>query len=152
MSPKPLPLEVIAAAQSAQKKWGIPASISLAQYGLESGWGKIMPKGSNNPFGIKALPGEPSVTVSTHEFVAGRFVTIDAAFRKFDSLNDAFDAHAELLAKSPHYSVARTKLPDVFAFANALTGVYATDPGYGAKLCGVIHIDGLTKYDVEAVA
>ena len=62
MSPPP---DVVAAARSAQAKWRVPASVSIAQYALESGWGKHIPPGSNNPFGIKALADQPHVTVAT---------------------------------------------------------------------------------------
>ena len=48
------PDAVIRAAQASQTRWGIPASVTLAQWALESAWGSRMPPGSNNPFGIKA--------------------------------------------------------------------------------------------------
>lgn len=54
------PPEVIAAAQAAPARWGAPASITMAQWALESGGGQHMPKGSNNPFGIKAGRGRSS--------------------------------------------------------------------------------------------
>ena len=134
----------------AQRKWGIPAAVSIAQYGLESGWGQHIPAGSNNPFGIKALDGQPSVLVPTHEFVGGRFVVVKAAFRAFASLAEAFDAHAQLLAEGEPYAHARSLLPDALAFVNALTGVYATDPHYGQELAAIINGDGLLRYDLEA--
>lgn len=139
--------EVIAAAKAAQDKWAIPASVSIAQFALESGWGKHMPPGSMNPFGIKSLPGAPSVAVPTREYFHGRYVTITAGFAKFPSLAEAFDAHARLLAVGAPYAHARSVLPDPFKFVDALTGVYATDPNYGAELTAIIQGDGLTKYD-----
>jgi flagellum-specific peptidoglycan hydrolase FlgJ len=145
MTPSPL---VIAAARTAQRKWNIPSSVQIAQYGLEGGWGQHIPPNSNNPFGIKALPGQPSVSVPTREFVAGRYITINAAFAAFPSLTEAFDAHARLLAVGAPYAHARTLLPDVFKFVDALTGVYATDPNYGAELTTIIKGDNLTQYDV----
>jgi len=63
-----LPPDIIAAAQSSQQKWGIPASVTIAQWALESGWGKYMPPDSNNPFGIKAVDQEPFVSASTQEY------------------------------------------------------------------------------------
>ncbi|MGA0603199.1 glycoside hydrolase family 73 protein [Caulobacter sp. KR2-114] len=139
--------DVIAAARAAEGKWKIPASISLAQYGLESGWGQHMPPGSWNPFGIKALPGQPSVSVPTREFVHGRYILVNAPFRAFASIADAFEHHARLLATGAPYARARSLLPNVEAFANALTGVYATDPHYGAELVAIIHGDELAQYD-----
>lgn len=144
MTPAP---DIIAAAQAAQAKWNIPASISIAQYGLESGWGARIPPGSFNYFGIKAVAGQPSVTVPTREVINGQSVMINAAFRKFASTAEAFDLHAELLATSAHYAAARAALPDPYAFANALTGVYATDPNYGHLLGQIIRGDNLTQYD-----
>ena len=139
--------DVIAAARAAQAKWKIPASLSIAQYGLESGWGAHMPPGSNNPFGIKALPGQPCSAALTREVIGGRGEVIHAAFRAFASLGEAFDAHAALLATGGPYAHARTLLPDVRRFAQALTGVYATDPNYGHALIAIIDGDGLTRFD-----
>lgn len=138
---------VIAAARLAQEKWRIPASVSLAQYGLESGWGQHMPPGSNNPFGIKASPGQPCSTTVTREVIHGQNVMVHAAFRIFATIADAFDYHAELLATGAPYAHARSTLPDVDAFCHALTGVYATDPKYGDLLVQIINGSGLRRYD-----
>lgn len=139
--------DVIAAAQAAEAKWGIPASIQLAQYGDESGWGADMPPGSNNPFGIKALHALPSVEAATVEIIHGRATPTDAEFAVFPSIAAAFDAHAKLLALSAYYVKARACLPNVAAFCNALTGVYASDLRYGPKLNAIIADDNLTQYD-----
>ncbi len=152
----------IAAAQAAQKAWAIPASISLAQFGLESGWGAHMPPGTLNPFGIKARKDAAGHYIDpiagealTREVVRGadgkdHDVIIHAAFRKFDSLAQAFDVHARLLATGTPYAHARSLLPDVEAFVKALTGVYATDPHYGAALTAIIRGGNLTQYDRAA--
>ena len=140
--------DIIKAAQASQQKWGIPASITLAQWAQESGWGKHMPPGSNNPFGIKAVGNQPFVQVPTREFFNGQWVTIQAKFRAFSSIADAFDAHAELLATSSAYAAARTFENDPAKFANALTGVYATDPNYGTELNSIISGSNLTQYDL----
>jgi hypothetical protein len=59
--PKRFSLDVINAAQATQDRWGVPASVTLAQWALESRYGASMPVGSNNPFGIKAVSGQPFV-------------------------------------------------------------------------------------------
>lgn len=105
-----------------------------------------MPQGSNNPFGIKAAHGEPCVAAITQEFIGGRYVSVIAAFRKFATIADAFAAHAELLTHI-QYARARARLPDVVAFVNGLSGVYATDPHYGEKLLKIIEQDKLQQYD-----
>lgn len=135
------PGDAWAAAKAAEAKYGVPAEITMAQYQLESGNGAHMPKGSNNPFGIKARQGEAYVEATTREFIHGKMVTVSARFRKFDSLAQAFEEHAKLLATSPAYKKARAA-GSTSAFADALTGVYATDPNYGTKLKSIIASQG----------
>ena len=148
---KTVPPEVVAAAQAAQRATRVPASVSIGQYALESGWGAHMPPGSNNPFGIKAAPGQPSVLVDTHEFEGGRFVQVKAPFRVFASLADAFAAHARLLSASGRYQAAMLALPNVPLFVDRMAAAYATDPHYAADLMGVIDGDQLTRFDTLPV-
>ena len=142
-----IPDTVISAAQAAEKTWKIPAAVTISQWALESSWGRSMPTGSNNPFGIKAVGNQPYVMASTKEFEGGKWITIQAKFRKFDSLDDAFDEHGQLLATKKAYANARDHLNDPDAFADALTGVYATDPDYGGKLKRTMKAHDLYKYD-----
>ena len=139
--------EVVAAAQAAQKKWKVPASVSLAQWIVESGGGRHEPLGSNNPFGIKAVVGHPYVEAVTHEFVHGRYITIRARFAKFESIIDAFDAHGKLLATHPAYAHAM-EAEDAETFAERLTGIYATQPHYGTNLVHTMQKYHLEHYDV----
>ena len=142
-----VPSDVASAAQAANQKWRIPASVTIAQWMVESGYGRHMPSGSNNPFGIKAAGGQPYVEARTREVVHGQSVMMVQRFRKFDSLAEAFDEHGRLLATARPYAPARQKLPDPFGFSDALTGVYATDPNYGTMLKRQIQSHGLTRYD-----
>ncbi len=151
---KSFPAEVIEAAQAAQAKWRIPASISLAQWALESGFGHHLPAGSNNSFGIKAnkqdLASGNYVNAMTSEFVNGKEIRIPQPFRKFPSLNEALDFHGQLLATGRAYAESRSKIPDAHEFAKALDHHYATDPNYSKNLIGN-YIDpyNLTQYDLE---
>jgi len=138
---------VVAAAQAANAKWKVPASVSLAQWIVESGGGKHEPPGSNNPFGIKAVAGQPSVEALTREFIHGRFVSCYAKFAKFASLADAFNAHARLIATHPAYAHAM-RAEEAEEFAERLTGIYATQPGYGDMLVKVMREYNLEHYDV----
>jgi hypothetical protein len=141
------PPDVIASAQASQKTWKIPAAVTLAQWALESNWGKSMPIGSNNPFGIKAAPSQPYVEAGTREVIKHKSVRVLAKFRKFASLNEAFDQHGRLLATGLPYAHARTLVSNPDAFADALTGVYATDPNYGTLLKKIMKAHNLYKYD-----
>lgn len=125
--------DAIAAAKESEARSGIPALITFAQWAQESGWGKKM-SGKNNPFGIKARKGEAGTDVVTHEVINGKRVKMVQRFADYESMADAFSAHAQLLANGKPYAKARTHLDDPFAFADALTGVYATDQKYGSNL------------------
>lgn len=140
---------VIDAAVASKKKWNIPASVALAQWALESNFGLAVPSGSNNPFGMKALEGQPFVWATTREFINGKYVTVKAKFRKFGSLSAAFDAHGQLLATAPAYAKARMFRADPDGFADALSGVYATDPHYGIKLKAIMKQFNLYQYDLS---
>jgi flagellum-specific peptidoglycan hydrolase FlgJ len=144
--------EAIAAARASAKKRGIPASVTLAQWALESAWGTRM-SGKHNCFGIKAKPGEPCTRVTTHETIKGKSVATACLFRDYASLAEAFDAHAQLLGTGAAYADFRKALPDLVKATEALGGGtparprYATDPNYGSKLMAVIRGSKLTQYD-----
>src|SRR6266849_1128728 len=84
-------------AQSGQKKYGVPASVTLAQAALESGYGQH-DLGVYNFFGIKARLGELSVSRMTTEFIGGQRQSVMANFRAYASAEEAFDDHARLLS------------------------------------------------------
>jgi len=143
-----VPIEVIQAAKTSRLKWGIPASVTVAQWIVESAWGSAMPPDSNNPFGIKALDDQPAVESGTWEVVDGKSVTIRARFRRFQSLSEAFDMHGRLLSRGAPYRAAMEAAQDPDRFADALTGVYATDPQYGTTLRWVMDNYKLKQYDL----
>lgn len=142
-----LPKDVVLAAEAAQAKWLVPSSVSIAQWALESAWGTREPTGSNNPFGIKAVSGEAFVEAATHEVIDGKEIATTAKFAKYSSLEEAFDAHGKLLATHKAYEKAMAARMNADNFANALTGVYATDPNYGAKLISLMKAHDLYTYD-----
>ena len=143
-----VPPEIIEAALASRKRWGIPPSITLAQWIVESAWGAAMPPDSNNPFGIKALDDQPAVESETWEVVEGKSVTVKARFRQFASLADAFEMHGKLLSTASPYRAAMGVAKDPDQFADALTGIYATDPHYGTTLKWVMDNYKLKQYDL----
>lgn len=142
-----VPPEIIDAAKASQKRWGIAASVTLAQWIVESAWGAAMPPDSNNPFGIKALETQAAVESETREVIDGKVVTITARFRRFASLSEAFEVHGRLLSSGSPYKAAMEVARDPDRFADALTGVYATDPQYGTTLKWVMDNYKLKQYD-----
>ena len=146
------PPDVIAAAQAAQRNWRVPASISLAQWALESAWGERT-TGTFNFFGIKAdqdqIDDGAYTTCQTHEVVNGVSEATQAHFANYTDLEDGFDAHAALLATSSRYNPAMQAAPDPFKFAEQLQACgYATDPSYAQSLKALLEGNKLTDYDL----
>jgi hypothetical protein len=137
-------------AQASQKETGVPASVTLAQAILESGWGDSHMGDAHNYFGIKAQPGEPSVTMRTREVEGGKSVYIDAAFRRFASVEECFAAHGRFLRDNSRYAKA-FQAADGESFARAIAAAgYATDPKYADLLVQIIRENNLTQYDTGA--
>jgi len=129
------------AAARIQEEYGIPAAVILAQAALESGMGdsKI---GEYNVFGIKGSGSRGSLLVDTFEYSGGRRFETRAYFANFGSWDEALREHAEVL-NTPVFEKAMRHKDDPVAFAHALTGKYATDPKYGAKLVATMREQNL---------
>ena len=81
-----IPADVADAAVASRRRWSVPASVTVAQWAVESAWGAAMPPGSNNPFGIKAVGDQPAVESPTREVINGENVVVTAKFRVFESI------------------------------------------------------------------
>ena len=124
---------------------GVPASITMSQAILESGWGKVAP--GFNLFGIK---GEGSAGSEVHRVVEwrkGKRSVRRAAFRSYRSMAESLEDHARLLGTSERYAAARAAGDDTSAYARALQGKYATDPRYASKLLDLADRYGLARFD-----
>ncbi len=134
-----------------QLKYGVPASVTIAQAIDESGWGQsILASNDHNLFGIKGTGPAGADEQPTEEYINGQLVNISASFRIYHDVAQSIDAHARLLARSGDYATAMSEKRDPNAFAHALTGVYATDPAYGAKLIRLMQHYDLYRYDRAA--
>jgi flagellum-specific peptidoglycan hydrolase FlgJ len=132
---------------AAQQRYGVPAAVTIAQAIEESAWGQSgLAAQYHNLFGIKGTGPAGSVTLPTAEYEGGQWVTIDAQFRVYHNDAESIADHAELLATSGYYTraMADRAVPD--AFANDLTGVYATDPDYGANLIALMKLYNLYQF------
>ena len=140
-------------AVAAQQRYGIPASVTIAQAIEESDWGQSsLAARYHNLFGIKGAGPAGSVTLPTQEYENGNWVTIDAQFAVYHNDAQSIADHAELLATSGYYTRAMAVRAHPDAFANDLTGVYATDPGYGANLIALMKLYNLYQYDTASTA
>ena len=141
-------------ARQLQEKYGVIASISIAQAILESDWNtSTLASKYNNLYGIKADAGQKSVVLPTQEFENGQWVTIQGRFAAYDSWQDSMKAHAKLLYHGTSWNSAQYQhvlaAKDYKAAAVALTqDGYATDPTYAKKLIDVIQEWHLSRFDV----
>lgn len=143
---------MVPAAQQAQRKSGIPASVTLAQCILESGWGTSgLAKSAHNYFGIKAthldVP-ESYIELPTSEFYQGRSVVEHARFEKYFDAADSFEEHARLLSTAARYRAAMGACaqPNRMAYCLQAAG-YSTNPKYAQLLIDLMHGYDLYAYD-----
>lgn len=139
------------AAKEQMKRYGIPASVTLAQGILESANGKSqLCKECNNHFGIKA---SQSWLQNGGQY---RLYSDDKPNEKFclyASANDSYEHHSKVLAGSKRYAACFKLSPDDYkGWTNGLqNGGYATNKQYAASLQKIIEQYGLQKYDQEVM-
>ncbi len=144
-------------ALASEKETGVPALFTLAQAGLESGYGANAPE--NNFFGIKAdksWQGKKQL-LTTHEVLStpdykgfpeiisvtplggGKYkYAIKDYFRAYDTAQQGFTDHGNFLKQNHRYTDA-FKSTDAKSFATAVAKAgYATAPNYADTLNQVI--------------
>ena len=132
--------------------YGVPASVTIAQAILESGWGgSELATRANNYFGIKcAAVASPHqigcIDKATWEHLNGNDVTMTASFRRYASMRDSFLDHGLFLTKPRYAAAFKAATPDEFARRIWQAG-YATDPQYPAKLVRLMDQYELRQYD-----
>lgn len=152
---------------SDMKKSGVLASVSLAQFILESGYGKSeLAQKANNCFGMKCSlsgntwsgstwDGTSRHTIETQEeYTAGEFTTITADFRKYACVEDSIADHSAYLLGAMNGSKKRYEslagCTDYKKAAQLIKdGGYATSSTYVEKLCSIIECWNLTQYDAK---
>ena len=148
-----------------QKASGILASVSLAQFILESGYGKSeLAQNANNCFGMKkslsgntwsgsTWDGTSIYTKKTQEYENGAYVTVTADFRKYPSVEKSIADHSTYLLGAKNGTKLRYDgLKGCTDYKKAVRiikdGGYATSPTYVENLCSIIEKWNLTQYDV----
>ena len=146
------------------KQSGILASVSFAQFILESGYGKSeLAQKANNVFGMKkslsgntwggsAWDGVSVYTKKTQEYENGAYVTVTADFRKYPSVEKSIADHSAYLLGAKNGNRLRYDglkgCTDYRKAAQIIKdGGYATAPDYVEKLCSIIERWNLTQYD-----
>ena len=147
-----VPANIVAAAQASHEKFwprGPFVSVALAQWALESAWGR-RPSGWNNYWGIQAnaeqLAAGEFTVCDSFEYIGGRRVPRVERFANYPTLEAGFDAHARLLT-SPHYvECQKAQTPEAYCVALHADG-YATAPTYSQVLISIITQANLKQYD-----
>ena len=136
------------------QRTGVPASITLAQGMLESGYGlSPLATKAHNHFGMKCHS----------DWKGEKFFyddeTPDECFRVYPTVEDSFRAHSDFLRGRERYkSLFDLDPTDYKGWARGLRRAgYATDPGYATKLINLIEdfqlyrFDTMTEDDVVAM-
>lgn len=143
-------------AQQAQREFRVPASVSIAQSILESGWGtSSLAVYAHAYFGIKCKTDYSSpyqlgcMDKSSLEYYDPSNPTpVVSAFRTYRSATDSFADHGYFLKNSSRYAAAfnYSSDPDNFIREVAKAG-YATDPGYADYIIKLMRTYNLYAYD-----
>lgn len=131
------------------KKTGILASLTIAQAILESGFGtsELAVKGKAL-FGIKATNWTgKKYTKKTGEYVNGKYITVTADFRAYDSWAESIADHGAFLSSKSRYANLIGETDYKEACRKIKEDGYATSPTYTEKLISLIERYELTKFD-----
>lgn len=148
------PLDFIAAlapaARESMKATKVPASFVIAEGALESAWGESgLYMQALNMFGVKADPSWKGAVYSlnTREYINGCWCMKKATWRKYPTLLDCVNDHAQFFLTNKRYKGCfAAKNSEEFAMAVAKAG-YATDPQYPQKIISIIRRYNLSQYD-----
>lgn len=126
------------------ERYGIPASITMAQGILESDSGNShLSRSSNNHFGIKCKRDWTGDRVYHDDDEKGE------CFRAYPSVEASYDDHAEFLDRQPRYdSLFAYSSDDYRSWARGLKACgYATAPDYAERLVRIIEESKLYLLD-----
>lgn len=151
------------------QKSGILASVSAAQFILESGYGKSeLAQNANNCFGMKCSlsgntwagsvwDGKSKYTKKTkEEYQTGKVTTITADFRKYANVEDSVADHSAYLlgamnGKKKRYAGLSGCTDYKKAIQIIKAGGYATSSDYVESICSIIRKYNLTRFDETTV-
>jgi flagellum-specific peptidoglycan hydrolase FlgJ len=88
----------------------------------------------------------------TREVNNGNAVTVQAAFRKYNTMAESVEDHANLFVVDKRYAHAMAVTNDPNAFAQEIQRAgYATDPNYANLLISLMQQHHLYQYDAKTV-
>lgn len=108
--------------------------VIAAQWALESGFGRY-PAGRFNYWGIKSTGRTKGTIKTTKEFIDGKWITIEANFRNFASIQEGVDYLVTRWYKDyQNYKGVNRATTREEATRLLVQEGYATDPAYSSKL------------------
>ncbi|MDU6791650.1 MAG: glucosaminidase domain-containing protein [Intestinibacter bartlettii] len=137
--------------------YNIFPEVMMGQAILESGWGQSrLSKQSKNIFGVKVPYNEigqgKGDLYDTKEFIDGKYVTVKAEFRRFNTYEESLRQYLSLL-NGNHYN--KFKVNKATNYKDQLARIknagYATDPNYVNSVLNVIEKNILPKYAYNKV-
>lgn len=134
-----------------QRKYGVPASVTLAQGILESANGRSqLSRECNNHFGIKAGKAWLDAGGQYGLYTDDR---PNEKFCKYATVGDSYEHHSLILKNNSRYSACFALAQDDYrGWCNGLQKAgYASSGQYASSLISVIERMDLTKYDRMAV-
>lgn len=138
-------------AMEQMKRYGIPASVTLAQGILESSNGQSeLSQLGNNHFGVKA---SGSWLKNGGDYLVYTDDKPNEKFCKYATVGDSYEHHSKILKNSSRYSQCFKLSPDDYkGWTKGIErGGYATNGGYAASLQKIIEANGLQKYDQQVM-
>ena len=139
-------------AMEQMKRYGIPASVILAQGILESSNGESeLSRLGNNHFGIKATA---SWLKNGGEYLVYTDDKPNEKFCKYDSVAASYEHHSRFLANNRRYAQCFKLSPDDYkGWTNSIAKAgYASGMEYATSLQQIIERNGLQKYDQQVMA
>lgn len=139
------------AAMEQMKRYGIPASVILAQGILESSNGESeLSRLGNNHFGIKATS---SWLKNGGEYLVYTDDKPNEKFCKYGSVADSYEHHSQFLANNKRYAKCFQLSPDDYKgwTTSIAKAGYASGMGYATALQQIIENNGLQKYDQQVM-
>ncbi|SDJ76454.1 glucosaminidase domain-containing protein, partial [Aneurinibacillus migulanus] len=146
MEPQAFISKIKDAAIEENKKVGIPASLTIAQAILETGWGESeLAKKANNLFGLKGTGPAGTYEKESPEYRNGKKTTEKSIFCKYNSWGECIKCRSERLLTPRYAKVIGTDWRA--ACVEVWKAGYATDPTYPDKLMNIIQRYKLYQYD-----
>lgn len=126
-----------------QVRYGIPASVTLAQGLLESAAGRsTLAREGNNHFGIKCHNDWEGETMLRSDDAP------DECFRVYPDASQSFEDHSKFLSRKRYSSLFGLEMTDYAGWAAGLKSCgYATDPHYADRLVAIIERYALYRFD-----